>query len=83
MLTVAHVVEESCKGTQVLCTATQVEQVRINTLEFIHNRTDICDALIELNTHSLFDDTYQRMTVHHGTEIVHTVGKRKGLRICV
>ena len=83
MLTVAHGVEECRKGTKVLCAASKVEQVRVNTLQLVHNGTHVLDAVSELDTKSLLYDTHECMTVHHCAEVIHTIGECKSLWISI
>ena len=81
VLTVAHAVEECCQGTQVLCGTAEVEQVAVDTLELVHDCTDVVDAVAELNAHTLLYHAYKSMTVHHSREIVQAVGQGESLRI--
>ena len=81
MLTVAHAIQEGSQGTQVLSHTRGVQQVRIQTLQLVHDGTDILDTVGELHAHGLFNHTYQCMTVLHGTQIVQTVGQCQCLRI--
>ena len=53
----------------------------VDTLQLIHDGTDVLDTIAKLHTHSFLDDTYQRMTVGHGTEVIKTVGQCESLRI--
>ena len=45
VLTVAHAVEECGQGTQVLCGTAEVQQVRVDTLQLIHDSTDVADTV--------------------------------------
>ena len=45
VLTVAHAVEECGQGTQVLCGTAKIEQVRVDTLQLVHDGTDVADAV--------------------------------------
>ena len=74
MLTITHAVEHTRQGTQVLSHTRGVKQVRVETLKLIHNRADVLDAVGQLNAKTFLDDTYQRMAMLHGTQIVKTIG---------
>ena len=67
MLTITHTIEHTREGTQVLSDTRGIEQVGIETLQLIHDRTDVLDAVCEFYLHRLLDDTYQSVTVLHGT----------------
>ena len=54
----------------------------VQTLELIHDGTDVVYAVAELYAHSLLDDAYKRMAVVHGAEIVQTVGESQCLWVC-
>ena len=81
VLTVTHTVEECSQSTQVLCGTTEVQQVRVDTLQLIHDSTDVVDTIRKFDTHSLLDNAYQSVAVHHGREVVQTVGQSQSLRI--
>ena len=81
MLTVTHTVEECSQSTQVLCSTAEVQQVRVDTLQLIHDSTDVVDTIRKFDTHSLLDNAYQSVAVHHGREVVQTVGQSQSLRI--
>ena len=57
--------------------------MRVDTLQLVHDGTDVLYALSQFYLHRLFNDAHQRMAVHHGTEVVHSIGQRQGLRIGV
>ena len=81
VLTIAHSIKESRKRTQVLSAASRVKEMVVYTLQLIHDRTDIADAVGQFYAHALLNDTDKRMTVHHGRQVVHTVGQCQRLRI--
>ena len=81
VLAVAHAIEERGQGTEVLSTARGVEQVRVETLQLVHDGANVLDAVGELNAHAFLDDTHQCMTVLHGTQVVQTVGQGQCLRV--
>ena len=45
VLTVTHTVEERCESAEVLCCTAEVEQVAVNTLQLVHDGTDVVDAV--------------------------------------
>jgi len=81
MFAVAHRVKESGERTEVLCTAARIEQMRIDTLQLVHNGTDILDAVGQLYAHGLLYHADKRVAGHHGRKIVHTVGQGQRLRV--
>ena len=83
VFTVAHTIEESCQGTEILCKTPQIEQVGIDTLKLVHDGTNVLDTIGELHTHSLFYDTTNGMTSLHSTQIIHAVGQSQCLRISI
>ena len=83
MFAVAHTVEHTRECAQVLCAARCVEQVVVDALQLVHNGTNVLNALRKLYAHSLFDDAYQCVAVHHRREVVHTVGQCECLRVGV
>ena len=74
MLTIAHSIKESRKGTQVLSTAGSEQQVAIQTLQLVHDGTNVMDTVAKFNAHALLYDANKRMTLLHGTQIVKTIG---------
>ena len=44
VLTITHTIEECCKCTHILSSCTKEQQVVVDTLELIHNCTDILDT---------------------------------------
>ena len=75
MLTVAHTVEECGERTKVLGAAATIEQVRVNTLQLVHDGAHILDTVGKFHTQGFFNHPNQRMAVHHGRKIVQTVGE--------
>ena len=55
--------------------------MRVDTLQLIHDGTDVADAVRKFDTHSLFDNANQSVAVHHRRKIVQTVGQCQSLRI--
>ena len=53
----------------------------VETLQLVHDGAHIFDAVGELNAHSLLNNAHESVAVHHGREIVETVGERECLRI--
>ena len=73
MLTIAHTIEHTSEGAEVLSHTRGVEQVGIETLQLIHNRTDILDAIGQFYLHGLLNHTYQSMAMLHGSQIVKAI----------
>ena len=81
VLAVAHAVEEGGQGAEVLCRTAEVEQVRVDTLELVHDGAYVVYAVCELNAHALLYHAHESVAVHHGREVVQTVGQGESLRI--
>ena len=73
MLTVAHAIEHRRESTQVLTYARGVEQVGVKTLQLVHNRADILDAVGELHAQTFLNHTDQCVAVLHGSQIVKAI----------
>ena len=80
-LTVAETVEESRRGTEVLAETAEEKDVRVDTLQFVHNRTDHLHAVAHLHAHSLLDAHTERVAVLHRAEVVKAVRQRQRLRV--
>ena len=81
MLTVTHTIKHTSKSTEVLSHTRGVEQVGIETLKLVHNRTDVLDTVCQLNAKSFLNYTNQSMAMLHGSQIVKTIRQSKSLRI--
>ena len=81
VLTVAHAIQHTGEGTQILSHTRGVEQVGVETLKFVHDGTDILDTVGELNAHTFLNHTYQCVAVLHGSQIVQTIGESQRLGI--
>ena len=81
MLTITHTIKHTRQGTQILSHTRGIEQVGVETLQLIHNRTDVLDAVCQFHLHGLFDHTHEGMTMLHGTQVVQTVGQCQRLGI--
>ena len=55
--------------------------MRVDTLQLIHDSTDIVDTVAELNAHTLLYHANKSVAVHHSREIVQAVGQGESLRI--
>ena len=78
---VAETIKERRCRTHILAQAREEEQVRVNTLQFIHDGTNHLHTIAHFHSHGLLNASAKSVTVLHRTEIVHTVGERKRLRI--
>ena len=81
LFAVAEGIQECCGSTQVLAKTAKEKNVRVNTLQLVHNRTDYLYAVAHLYTHGMFNTHTQRVTVLHSTQVVQTVSQRQSLRI--
>src|SRR5574344_1453511 len=81
LLAFAESVEESRQGTRVHRHARIVDTVGSNTLQLVHNGTNVLYAGTHLQLHGLLDAHAQRVPVLHGTEVIQSVRHGKHLRV--
>ena len=81
LLAVAETIEEGCRGTQVLAEAGEEQDVRVDTLQLVHDGADVLHAAAHLHAHGLLDAHAQRVAVLHGAQVVQTVGQGQCLRV--
>ena len=81
LLAVAETVEESRRGTKVLAETAEEQDVRVDTLQLVHNRTDHLHAVAHLHAHGLLDTHTERVAVLHRAEVVKAVRQRQRLRV--
>ncbi|CCY16554.1 putative uncharacterized protein [Prevotella sp. CAG:755] len=81
LFAVAEAVEEGRSGAEVLAEARKVEDVRVDSLQLIHDGADVLYALADFYAHSLFDAHAERVAVLHGAEVVQTVGQGQCLGV--
>ena len=79
--TVAEAVEEGGCGTHVLTEAGKVQDVRVDTLQFVHDGADVLHAFAHFHAHGLLDAHAQGMAALHGAQVVQTVGQGQSLRV--
>ena len=73
LFAVAETIEECGGSTEVLTQTAEEEDVAVNTLQLVHNRTDNLYAGAHFDAHGLLDTHAERMASLHGSQIVHTV----------
>ena len=83
LFAVSHAIDECSESAEVLSAAAIEEEVRVETLQFVHHHTNILDAVREFNAHGLLDDSAQSVSVHHGREVVESVCESERLRISI
>ena len=79
LFTVAESIKEGRRSTEVLTQAAEEENVRVDTLQLVHNRTDYLYAVAHFYPHSLLNTHTQGMAVLHRTEVVQTIGQGQRL----
>ena len=80
-LAVAESIKEGGCGTKVLAETAKKQDVRVNTLQLVHDGTNYLHTIAHLNAHGLFNTHAQRMTVLHGTKVIQAVCQSQSLRI--
>ena len=70
-----------CHGTHIQYQARIEQQVRVNTLQLVHDGTDVFRAVGYFDTCSLFDTRTQRMAALVCAQVIQTVGHAQSLRI--
>ena len=81
LLAVTETIEESCQGTQVHAQTGEEQQVGINTLQLVHDGTNVLHALAHLDAHGIFDTHTECMTIVMSCQIIQTVGQSQCLWI--
>ena len=81
LLAVAESIEEGCGRAEVLSQTTEEEDVRIDTLKFVHDGANHLHAVAHVDAHGLFNDHTGGMAVLHSTQIVKAVRQGERLRI--
>ena len=81
LLAVAESIEEGCGRAKVLSQTAEEEDVRIDTLKFVHDGANYLHAVAHVDAHGLFDDHTGSMAVLHSTQIVKAVRQSERLGI--
>ena len=81
LFTVAEAVEERRCGAEILTEAGEEEDVRVYTLQLVHDGAYHLHAVAHLHAHGFLYGHAERVAVLHGAEIVQTVGQCQSLRI--
>ena len=81
LFSVAETIEERCRSTQVLSQTREEQNMRVDTLQFVHDSTDHLHTIAHLYSHGFFDTHTQCMAVLHCAQVVQTVCQCQGLWI--
>ena len=81
LLTVAEPIEKGRQGPHIHAEAGKEQQVRVDTLQLVHDRADVLHALGHLHPQPLLDTPAERMAVLRRPEVVEAVGKRQRLGV--